>query len=694
MPQADAERLRAVLDRAQFRRALASWLWGVAALTAISGVLLPFMIPGTSPSAHLVRIAIALVPVAAWTALRSWPRWERSNARAIETQAGGCDNLLVTAEELLRHPERAHPAIRERVVAQAAERASTLDVARLFPLRVPIAVAVVTLLTASTVTLLTDPDVREGARTATTAVAGDVPADGLRVSITVLPPAYLGARDTTLQDPARIDVVTGSRLRLRIDASADSVLLETLDGRRPLAAAGDGTFTGELPATADGFLSITAHRRADASVTRRLVGLSVREDPAPRVRIVAPGRDLFIPDGNRTLPVTIEAEDDRALTSLRLRWTRVTGSGERFTFTEGEVPVTVTRRDARSWTARAQWDLAPLSLEPGDVLVYRALAADSRPGAPPTESDAFLAEVLMAGGEAASGFALDADEERYALSQQMVILKTERLEARRSELSPEAFADEAAAIAGEQRRVRAEFVFMMGGEFAELVTDETEMGELDESHEAEAEDDLSAGRMVNRGRTALLAAVRAMSRAAVRLVEADTRAALPLEREALKQLEEAFARSRFLMRALSQRERLDESRRLTGTMDGVGRVVGPEVAAAPVPRVVALRRVLADVAAIAATRPAPSDAAAITAAAASVLRVDPSGEAARAAAGHLDAAAAAARDGMPDRSREALAEAVRVLGAELAGGLRTAPAPRALEQRRLDGALADRRPGR
>jgi hypothetical protein len=693
MPPGDAERLRAVLDRAQFRRWLASWLWGIAALTAIAGVLLPFLLPGTSLSAHLIRIAIALAPVTAWTALRTWPRWERSPARAIESEAVGCANLLVTAEELLRHPARAHPEIRERVVAQAAERASTLDLTRLFPLRAPFAVAVATLLAATTVTLLTDPDVRMGARSAT-AVAGGVPADGLRVSITVVPPAYLGARDSTLQDPARVDVTTGSRLRLRIDAPADSVLLETLDGRRPLAAAGDGTFTGELPATADGFLSITAHRRADSSVTRRLVGLSVRDDPAPRVRIVAPGRDLFIPDGNRTLPVTIEAEDDRALTSLRLRWTRVTGSGERFTFTEGEVPVTVTQRDGRSWTARAQWDLAPLSLEPGDVLVYRALAADARPGAPPSESDAYLAEVLMAGGEAASGFALDPDEERYALSQQMVILKTERLEARRGELSSEAFAEEAAAIAGEQRRVRAEFVFMMGGEFAELVTDETEMGELDESHEAEAEDDLSAGRMVNRGRTALLAAVRAMSRAAVRLVEADTRAALPLEREALKRLEEAFARSRFLMRALSQRERLDESRRLTGTMDGVGRAVGPEVAATPVPRVVALRRVLADVAAIAATRPAPSDAAAITAATAAVLRVDPSGEAARTAAGHLDAAAAAARDGVPDRSREALAEAVRVLGAELAGGLRAAPAPRPLERRRLDGALADRRAGR
>src|SRR5687768_18083792 len=47
----------------------------------------------------------------------------------------------------------------------------------------------------------------------------------------------------------------------------------------------------------------------------------------------------------------------------------------------------------------------------------------------------------------------------------------------------------------EQRRVRAEFVFMMGGELAEDVTGVTGISELNEEEEAEAGDDILAGRL-------------------------------------------------------------------------------------------------------------------------------------------------------------------------------------------------------
>jgi hypothetical protein len=112
-------------------------------------------------------------------------------------------------------------------------------------------------------------------------------------------------------------------------------------------------------------------------------------------------------------------------------------------------------------------------------------------------------------------------EDRYALSQQMVILKTEKLIAKRATMPAAALAEEAAQLAGEQRRVRAEFVFMMGGEFAQEVTGEDASGDLDETHEAESEGELADGRMANKGRASLLAAVRAMSRAAVALTVAD-----------------------------------------------------------------------------------------------------------------------------------------------------------------------------
>ena len=131
----------------------------------------------------------------------------------------------------------------------------------------------------------------------------------------------------------------------------------------------------------------------------------------------------------------------------------------------------------------------------------------------------------------------------------------------------DAFADAAAEIAVEQRRVRAEFVFMMGGEMEDAPSpDEASMTDLNEEAEAAGEDDLAAGRMVNRGRVALLSAIRNMSKAAGALTAVDVAAALAFEKSALKQLEAAFSHSRIILRALADHERLDPTRRLGGSL--------------------------------------------------------------------------------------------------------------------------------
>jgi hypothetical protein len=131
--------------------------------------------------------------------------------------------------------------------------------------------------------------------------------------------------------------------------------------------------------------------------TRRLIGLTVTPDRAPIVRASKPGRDMLLPDGNRSVSVTVEAEDDLALSSLRLTYTKVSGSGENFEFAGGDVPVALTRTSDRQWAGTAEWPLAALKLEPGDMVVYRGVAADRRPGATPVESDAFILEIAAPG---------------------------------------------------------------------------------------------------------------------------------------------------------------------------------------------------------------------------------------------------------------------------------------------------------
>ena len=120
----------------------------------------------------------------------------------------------------------------------------------------------------------------------------------------------------------------------------------------------------------------------DAAGVHRLLPLTVAPDAAPDVRIATPGKDLRVADAKATIPIYATAADDIGLRALELRYTIVSGGGEQFAFKEGTLPATVAKDSTRAWNAAASLSLGALKLEPGDALIYRALAADARPGAP------------------------------------------------------------------------------------------------------------------------------------------------------------------------------------------------------------------------------------------------------------------------------------------------------------------------
>ncbi|MEO7522279.1 MAG: hypothetical protein ABIW79_10725, partial [Gemmatimonas sp.] len=515
-------------------------------------------------------------------------------AMLVELRAPQFRNLLLTADELQRSGDStvAGSDIASLVQSQAASLIRSLDVTALFDARrvsqhLVGGVVIGTALAVMAHSANRVRSVADSVRLAVTPASTGID----RVVTSVKAPAYAGRVAVRAANPERIMALVGSTVRVEVRSGAATVRIVTAEDTANMVSGG-GVFSVEVPVTSDGFIVVET-LGSDGAHDRRLIGVTAERDKSPRVRIVAPARDLVLRDSAQVIPLTVEADDDLALSSLRLRYTKVSGSGERFTFAEGEVPLQVKRQGEQVWSARASWRLASLGLVPGDMVVYRAVARDRRPGSMPSESDAFIAQLLVTEGDAAAGFAVDPDEDRQALSQQMVIVKTERLIARQRSMSAEALTAEARNLAIEQRRVRAEFVFMMGGELAEAVASENSMNDLDESHEAEAEIDLSAGRMANQGRTALLSAIRAMSRAATALAAGDVARALPEERNAVTQLERAFSRSRYLLRALSQREQLDLSRRGTGDLAQTQRDVRPVAAASRDERTVALRAALA-----------------------------------------------------------------------------------------------------
>jgi len=697
----DETLVRDFLARARRRILLVASVEGAAAgfVAAFLATLTATLIRGLwSLGSTLVIAAIVVVVFGAARVLERRLRAPRAST-LVERREPKCRNLVITADELTSaEPDLAmagggNAYVNGVVLREAARLVGTLEPSSLFPARnALIALIACAALWATTLAFAVH---------ATDKVPATHRSDGAAfptidgVDVVVTPPAYSGRPARALHDPVRIEALVGSQIRLVVHARATALTMETLQGRDTLRGSQPEMFAGNLVADADGYVAIEPSSSGRTGA-RRLIGISVFPDAAPRARITAPGKDLFLRDAHEPIDVAIEADDDIGLASLRLHYTKVSGSGERFTFVEGDVPISITRTDARTWKARVHWSLENLGLTPGDMVVYRALVTDHRPNAAPSESDSFIAEIVAPGGVAAPGFAVDPDQERYAVSQQMVILKTERLQTQRSAMSAEDYANAAAEIAIEQRKVRAEFVFMMGGELADAPNPDAAISDLNEEAEAEGESDLAAGRMQNQGRVALLRAIRAMSRAATSLTVADLPPALIHERAALSQLEQAFSHSRILLRALTEREKLDLSRRLTGSLADVTRDVHPVAEADADARAAELRRALSSIATVASRRSFTRDASAtLSNVGAGVLRIDPSDKALQDVAANLSSATTSIERGRSDDARRSLERAVTGLAAVLRSGLFDAPpTASSLETDRLGGALSDALRGR
>lgn len=538
-PDTNAERLVSGAIASAIRRArllalaeAMGWGLAVASISAMAG-------------------ALVVAAVAVWR----WRATSRASiVRALEHSHPDSRNLFVTADELARETLAAKPLVRARVFADAAASAQRLDLRTAFPIARVVRVALlaaVAWVTVETAHVWRGQLSRAGAGvlSRSTSPASAAARTHLQVSVAIQPSAYTGLEETRAVDPEQLQAVEGSALVLSIDSSAARVNVEH-DGRtRALARGADGRFAARLQVTKTGYLLVTAEDGA-----RRMMPVVVSPDALPAVRLTAPGRDLVYSGGNPRIAFAARATDDFGLRSLVLRYTKVTGSGENFEFQEGEIPLTVQSASARDWTGSTSRSLAELNLKDGDMLVYRAVAADARPGDGSATSDAFFIEISKLGVAAGDAFTLPEEETKYALSQQMLIVKTERLHQRRASLPPDELAEQALNLAVEQRMIRAEFVFMLGGEIN------------DEEVEAEQSVELQAGRLQNRGQRDLRAATIAMSQAEKLLTGANTANALVAERAAVTALQRAFSRDRYILRALATRSQLDPARRLTGSL--------------------------------------------------------------------------------------------------------------------------------
>jgi len=551
-----------VVERVRWRMRVRAIAWSVSAGAATAAAV--SVIGAMAGLSTAPRWIVALVAgrLVAFLLTRATSGPTSLTAAALIEREAPLDNLVVTLADLRARPRPVRADILEEIERQAEARLARVDPARSVPLRQPLVVMVAVVAGAIAVLTLGSehvaplPGVLGGEVEASAPVIDDF-------SVQVTPPVYSGRPVESLSAPAQITVVAGSLIKLRAASAADGVVADVTGQPMLTLTRAGGEFTGEW--LADRSSAVAIRPEGGEGRQARFLSVIVVPDAPPVVRVPVPGKDLAISGSQGRIVIEVDAQDDLGLASLVVKFTKASGGGEAITFTEGDVPLTLNRVDGRHWRGRAEWVLDGLALTDGDVLVYRAIARDRNPNGSPVQSDQFLIEVGRLAGAVGSGFALPAEEKKYAISQQMVIYKTEQLIASAKGRSPgkdglpgrslgEGWLAQNQLLAIEQRMVRAEVVFLGGGE----VQDEVE--EAAHSHE------VAEGRLENTGRAEMLRAINFMSRAEAQLNDGNAVDALVLERQALRSLELAFDRRRYFLRTLPDRSRIDLTRRLTGNL--------------------------------------------------------------------------------------------------------------------------------
>ncbi|HEX5581347.1 MAG TPA: hypothetical protein VFX39_07215 [Gemmatimonadaceae bacterium] len=475
------------LDRlTSLRRALSLALGARAALTGVATGVLVFvafalvewMRPGAlgamSRAAPLVIAVAAAVLAAAYVRMRAGRLTERRVALWVEERVPGLDFALVTAADP-RHRALV-PSLAPRLSGVPWGALGRRAAAR--ALALPALAAVIA--TLALVLVVRPPDVLVRGAARGTSGAGGVAPSGARATLTVStatvrPPSYTGWRSRSISDPSSVAALAGSVVEL--SGASSGRASATMDVRAGAANAR----ARELPLAADGdqwrvrfeMPDEPAVVRMASGDLERLVVLEPQPDSAPVVSFAPSVRDTVLREPRGAIALAADARDDVGLASSGFEWIVSSGEGESYTFRQGVVGA-ATHRGARTAAMRASLALDALALKPGDVVHVRAVARDgnTRSGPGLGASETRVVRIARAGEydslavEAAPPAALDT----AALSQRMLLVRTERLEARRARMQRAAMLAEARDIATDQTRLRkqvGEMVYMRLGETAE-----------------------------------------------------------------------------------------------------------------------------------------------------------------------------------------------------------------------------------
>lgn len=652
-------RVRALLMAAVLVRSLAWGIIAAATLLATAALVDTFV-----PLAFEVRsvvVRIGLLAALTGSAALAWrDRAVLSRTRValwIEEHQPELEYRLVTAVETGREP-RLDDQVAARLLRTVRRRILR---ALTFPLVVALALGAATLLIP---------------RGAVARVEAPHPGDALlRAALRdgshlaplvaqIVPPAYSGLRESSIDEPRDMRVLVGSVLVLR----------GTGNGRGIFARMGRDS----IPASeSDGEWSIGFRVEPHAVVARlvdrgfqRLVAIEPMPDAAPVVTLIRPAHDTVLPTAQGRIPLDASARDDFGLSTARFEYIISSGEGETFTFRSGTLdPV---QPKGRTAALQGELSLDALALHPGDIVHVRAVARDGNIVSGPSLGASDTRTIRIARAGEYDSLSVDAeaptDETQSLISERMLVTLAQALVQQRPALPRDSLVRESRRIAADQARLRRTVGSIVFGRLDESTGEENtgdiapaaartmeELLRRADSAAARTEDPIDFGGgesplvAVN---APMLEAYEAMWTAGTALETGELGRALPSMRRALAAIERSRRAERVYLRGAAPPIVVDvDAVRLTGVERGASstrRSVSADTAAAS--RVRRFARIVAQVR----RRPAAAVDSLL------VLRIDALADAPGFAAALHDAAAAM-RAGHAETAAAALVRARRLL---------------------------------
>ena len=270
----------------------------------------------------------------------------------------------------------------------------------------------------------------------------------------IQPPRYTGEKDTIVEEPSSIEALTGGHIIVRGQGASSGITASLANSPVAPASLRDSTDQWRLDIVVPA--KPAALELHDRSYARTII-IAPHADSLPVVSLTAPTRDTVVrtPKGSLTLGAT--ATDDYGLESGWFEYIVSSGEGENFTFKSGVIH----RSDAggaRATKLAGSLDLDALQLKPGDLVHVRAVARDRNnvtgPGVGVSETRTLRIPRASEYDSIAIEGAPPPDVDSSQLSQRMLIMLAEKLEARRSKLPRAQVIKESQAIGSDEARLR------------------------------------------------------------------------------------------------------------------------------------------------------------------------------------------------------------------------------------------------